>query len=50
MHLTKPNPEMWVHLGGETHNVNAILLENVQQLWVEMMNLRVDNEMLWLEQ
>lgn len=41
---------MWVQLGRETQNVNAILLENVQQLRVEIMYLRADNETLRLEQ
>lgn len=43
------NPDIWILLGEESRQANAMLLETVQQLCAEITNLRMDNEQLRLE-
>lgn len=40
------NPEVWVKLGEEPHNINTTILETKQELKDEMARLQADNERL----
>eukprot|EP00253_Pinus_taeda_P029692 PITA_29692 len=48
--IPRENPELWVHLGAETHSTNLAILETVQELKREMERLREDNARLTVEQ
>lgn len=38
------NPIIWIHPSKESRQANPVLFETVQQLRVEMKNLRTDNK------
>lgn len=44
------NPDIWIQLGEESRQTNAVLVKTIKQLHAEMINLRTNNERLREEQ